>query len=543
MSDMNDAIYKLSEDGKTLIGVKPGFLTTVDVPDGVEKIGDGAFANLEYLEAVFMPGSVHIIGNNAFSGCKNLMYVSFSDETWEIGACAFSGCTSLRSIYLPDCLAEIGSEAFEGSGLVEVTIPSCVRIIGDNVFRTCTSLREVLFEGRPEKMGAGLFAQCDGLVKATVPSGYKEGTFAFRSLYELSILTDSQMTAENEFSNLQNLVHVDLPGTLKRIGASTFCGCSHLKDIEFPSSIEQIDEDAFNSCCEILTLKFKEGLLKIGQNAFVGCSSLMSVCIPEGVKHIGEYAFGHCGSLASVQLPQSPMTIEQDAFSCYHESSPTGQVVINGWLVSLHGSGLKSTVVISDEVTRIPRLSYGHGVKRLIIPASVEFIDDRAFANFSDLEEVVFLGRPPLLGQLRGPIASSSNCSGYFISFSQAWMNVIKDGQWRGLFFRSAHKFAIICDGDFNFMMDWYEVTATAARTINNHIHTWKDYKPNKNKIDAFLDFSRMNSKRMEQLCGKCEYAKHLWQRKTQIEHSRANEWKTGVEIVEVYRRGRFGEM
>ena len=102
---------------------------------------------------------------------------------------------------------------------------------------------------------------------------------------------------------------------------------------------------------------------------------------------------------------------------------------------------------------------------------------------------------------------------------------------------------APISDGDFNFMMDWYEVTATAARTINNHIHTWKDYKPNKNKIEAFLDFSRMNSKRMEQLCGKCEYAKHLWQRKTQIEHSRANEWKTGVEIVEVYRRGRFGEM
>ena len=100
-----------------------------------------------------------------------------------------------------------------------------------------------------------------------------------------------------------------------------------------------------------------------------------------------------------------------------------------------------------------------------------------------------------------------------------------------------------ISDDDFNFMMDWYEVTATAARTINNHIHTWKDYKPNKNKIEAFLDFSRMNSKRMEQLCGKCEYAKHLWQRKTQIEHSRANEWKTGVEIVEVYRRGRFGEM
>ena len=99
-----------------------------------------------------------------------------------------------------------------------------------------------------------------------------------------------------------------------------------------------------------------------------------------------------------------------------------------------------------------------------------------------------------------------------------------------------------INDDDFNFMMDWYEVTATAARTINNHIRIG-DHSPNVDKVDRFQRFLDDNIQRMEKLAGKLDYAKHLWQRKEQICASRANGWKTGVEIVEVYRRGRFGEM
>ena len=101
---------------------------------------------------------------------------------------------------------------------------------------------------------------------------------------------------------------------------------------------------------------------------------------------------------------------------------------------------------------------------------------------------------------------------------------------------------APISDGDFNFMMDWYEVTATAARTINNHIRIG-DHSPNVDKVDRFQRFLDDNIQRMEKLAGKLDYAKHLWQRKEQICASRVNGWKTGVEIVEVYRRGRFGEM
>jgi len=95
---------------------------------------------------------------------------------------------------------------------------------------------------------------------------------------------------------------------------------------------------------------------------------------------------------------------------------------------------------------------------------------------------------------------------------------------------------------DHDFMMDWYEVTATAARTINNHIHTWKDFNPNMGKVGKFFDFAKNYCERMEKLCGRYEYAKHLWERKGQIERSRANGWKLGVEMVKTYKIAAFGK-
>ena len=95
---------------------------------------------------------------------------------------------------------------------------------------------------------------------------------------------------------------------------------------------------------------------------------------------------------------------------------------------------------------------------------------------------------------------------------------------------------------DHDFMMDWYEVTATAARTVNNHVDL-RDYRPNTGKVDKFLDFYNANCQQMEKLCARYEYARHLWQRKEQIFGSRANGWKSVVEKVEVYRHSKFGAL
>lgn len=74
-------------------------LRTINIPDGMKRIGD-----------------------NAFNGCSNLTLVkrggsSFGRSVTYIGATAFSGCVSLSEIYFPDSLEEIGKEAFYGCTL------------------------------------------------------------------------------------------------------------------------------------------------------------------------------------------------------------------------------------------------------------------------------------------------------------------------------------------------------------------------------------------------------------------------------------------
>lgn len=62
-------ILILSEDGKTLLGVKDKSVREVVIPDGVEVIGENAFDDCDNLENIDMPDSIVSIGQEAFNGC------------------------------------------------------------------------------------------------------------------------------------------------------------------------------------------------------------------------------------------------------------------------------------------------------------------------------------------------------------------------------------------------------------------------------------------------------------------------------------------
>lgn len=60
-----------SKDGKTLVSCPPGKLGTLEVPEGVERIGDFAFT-YSLLSAVKLPDSLRAIGYASFLNCPNL---------------------------------------------------------------------------------------------------------------------------------------------------------------------------------------------------------------------------------------------------------------------------------------------------------------------------------------------------------------------------------------------------------------------------------------------------------------------------------------
>lgn len=87
-------------------------LKEIRVPEGVEVISYGIFANCEQLERVYLPDTVTVIDTYAFSECSNLKEIYIPENVTTINDYAFYNCTKLEVINIPDSLTEISNNAF-----------------------------------------------------------------------------------------------------------------------------------------------------------------------------------------------------------------------------------------------------------------------------------------------------------------------------------------------------------------------------------------------------------------------------------------------
>ncbi|MEE1316700.1 MAG: leucine-rich repeat domain-containing protein [Prevotella sp.] len=141
---MNNGIYKLSDDGKTLLGVKDKNISEVVIPDGVTHIGKGAFYGCEVLPSIDIPNSVTHIGNAAFYECESLRSINIPNSVTYIGNVAFYYCESLQSIDIPNSVTYIGEDVFEEcTALQSIDIPNSVTHIGDYAFSGCEALQSI----------------------------------------------------------------------------------------------------------------------------------------------------------------------------------------------------------------------------------------------------------------------------------------------------------------------------------------------------------------------------------------------------------------
>ncbi len=87
-------------------------LKEVWIPEGIEVISCGMFANCELLERVYLPDTVTVIDIYAFSECSNLKEIYIPENVTTINDYAFYNCTKLEVINIPDSLTEISNNAF-----------------------------------------------------------------------------------------------------------------------------------------------------------------------------------------------------------------------------------------------------------------------------------------------------------------------------------------------------------------------------------------------------------------------------------------------
>ena len=112
-------------------------METLVIPEGVEKIGDYAFAYCTNLRSVTIPDSVRSIGDRAFEGCESLKEVRLPAGLEEIEEFTFFLCWELKSITMPGSIRKIGKNAFDGCKLSRISLPEGLESIGENAFSVC----------------------------------------------------------------------------------------------------------------------------------------------------------------------------------------------------------------------------------------------------------------------------------------------------------------------------------------------------------------------------------------------------------------------
>lgn len=103
--------------------------------------------------------------------------------------------------------------------------------------------------------------------------------------------------------NVEKVIKVVIPDTVKRIGKHAFYGCKDIEIIEVGQNVETID-----------------------LAAFAYCMSIKRMVLPKSVKYIGDYAFKGCASLRKLTITNPECEIYDNTYTVYTDSNTSAEL-------------------------------------------------------------------------------------------------------------------------------------------------------------------------------------------------------------------------
>lgn len=292
-------------------------LTSINIPDSVTWIIEGAFLGCNKLSSILISPDhpVFALENECLINRQDstlLQYIGGGTGSFEvpqgirkIGVGAFEG-RSLTSVILPDGVNSIEDFAFRSMrDLTEINIPDTVVYLGSQVF--CDDgITSIRIPAGATDLTEGCFDYMDHLDTITVDPA--------NPVYEMqgSLLINKKENAV--FYHLDQDESFSIPDGYEKIASDAFKYNKKLTEIIIPDSIKEIGGYAFASCWNLTDVRLPEGLKQINYGTFSSCSGLKTIVIPDGVESIRGRAFDYCRELEKAVIPASVTQIDDNVF-------------------------------------------------------------------------------------------------------------------------------------------------------------------------------------------------------------------------------------
>ena len=394
-------------------------LENLTLDQGIKNIAYCAFKDCNKLKTVVLPDGLEIIDGHAFSA--SLESITIPDSLTTIGYEAFGVHSSLQDVYysgtqqLRDQLISIGSSNdYLLNAAWHYWTP-------ESILLTTHPTKLIYFVGESLAVSDGELTADYGIrngaayaeqvaLTADMVSGFDSSILGVQTLtvtYEGLTTTFDVEVFLNQCGDDLYWVFDASTGTLTISGSGEMWDYSasepapwypyhdQILTVDLPDALTRIGEYAFAGCSAFSSIAIPDGMEDIGSYAFAGCSALSSVNIPEELFVISPYTFANCVGLETVTLPDSLYAVDNNAFygcSGIQTLTMPASLTLNG--SPFYGcSGLKTVTFTDRDGTMTARTAVfkdtGASGVTVVIEEGIEKLPSSAFKECSQIETVV----------------------------------------------------------------------------------------------------------------------------------------------------------
>ena len=275
--------HHVSEDGRCVIidgilyAFAPAGVSSYEIPSGVVRIAEGAFALTQELKSVVIPEGVTALERECF-GHSNIESVTIPTSVNAMDLYAFLQCPNLKDLqgdshfisadrkFLYDAEAFYPMTLFYFAGRDDVSyeIPEGICSIGNYAFHGCSKLKSLTFPESLEYIGGVAFEGCVNL----------------ESLHGKHVTSDGKgFVADGKLQFLLPSISDDyvVPDEVTALGNNIFSGRSNVKSVTMGDQVTSIGDYVFSNCPALKTVTLSANLNRIGHNPFLRSRELESV--------------------------------------------------------------------------------------------------------------------------------------------------------------------------------------------------------------------------------------------------------------------------